>query len=232
MKRNSTNTDITINADGFDISGGTTARKLTISGGNISVVGSGVNTYTFPATTATLQATTADVQTNHITETTGTHGVDIDGLTIKDGSIINGYMARAYSAAGDQTLNDNSATKITLGTESYDTAEHFTASAYIIPVNGYYQINAMVSVYDAGEKIIKSTGFVYFGGAAIITNVQRPSADNTAESFVHSMSDIKYLVADSAVELYVQVDVSDAAGTSVVRGGSDKTFLSVYLVSL
>lgn len=36
-KQNSVNLDITNNSDGFDISGGTTSRKLTISGGDISI---------------------------------------------------------------------------------------------------------------------------------------------------------------------------------------------------
>jgi hypothetical protein len=106
MKRNSTNTDITINADGFDISGGITARKLTVSGADIAVVGSGTNTYTFPAAASTLQATTADVQTDHITETTAAHGVTIDGLNIKDNLVVGGSSKGVNNSSLDTTAGN------------------------------------------------------------------------------------------------------------------------------
>lgn len=44
----------TINADGFDVQGGTTLRKLTISGADIGVVGSGTNVHTFPGYSGTV----------------------------------------------------------------------------------------------------------------------------------------------------------------------------------
>ena len=45
-KRNPSNQTYNNNADGFDISGGTTARKLTVSEGDIAVVGGGSNVIT------------------------------------------------------------------------------------------------------------------------------------------------------------------------------------------
>lgn len=56
IKRNTGNQDYTNNADGFDITGGTTKRKLTATGADITLTGSGTNTYTFPAATSTLKA--------------------------------------------------------------------------------------------------------------------------------------------------------------------------------
>ena len=53
-KNSSVNLDITNNADGFDISGGTTARKATLTGADITLTGSGSNTYTYPSATDTL----------------------------------------------------------------------------------------------------------------------------------------------------------------------------------
>jgi hypothetical protein len=54
----SVNLDITNNADGFDITGGTTGRKLTVTGADITATGSGSNTYTFPTSTSTLASLT------------------------------------------------------------------------------------------------------------------------------------------------------------------------------
>ncbi len=53
-KQNSVNLDITNNADGFDISGGTTSRKLTVSGADLNLTGSGSATLTFPTTSTTI----------------------------------------------------------------------------------------------------------------------------------------------------------------------------------
>lgn len=49
-KRNSGNQDFTWNADGWDMSGGTTPRILTVTGGNVTLTGGGTTTYTFPQT--------------------------------------------------------------------------------------------------------------------------------------------------------------------------------------
>jgi hypothetical protein len=53
-KQSSVNLDITNNADGFDISGGTTPRKLGITGGDVTIAGSGSATVTFPTTSTTI----------------------------------------------------------------------------------------------------------------------------------------------------------------------------------
>lgn len=53
-KKNAINLSATNNADGYDVSGGTTARKLTVTGADMTMTGSGTNVYTFPAATDTL----------------------------------------------------------------------------------------------------------------------------------------------------------------------------------
>jgi len=53
-KQNSVNLDITNNADGFTMAGGTTPRSLGVSGGDILLVGSGTATLTFPTTSTTV----------------------------------------------------------------------------------------------------------------------------------------------------------------------------------
>lgn len=42
------------NSDGWDLAGGTTARKLIVTGADMTLTGSGTNVYTFPAATDTL----------------------------------------------------------------------------------------------------------------------------------------------------------------------------------
>jgi hypothetical protein len=62
---NSSNNQYDNNSDGFDLSGGTTKRKLTVTGANITLTGSGTNVYTMPASTDTLVGrATTDALTN------------------------------------------------------------------------------------------------------------------------------------------------------------------------
>jgi hypothetical protein len=51
---NSSNNQFTNDSDGFDISGGTTKRKLTVTAGDVTLSGGGSNTYTLPAASGTL----------------------------------------------------------------------------------------------------------------------------------------------------------------------------------
>jgi hypothetical protein len=53
-KQSSVNLDITNNVDGFDISGGTTVRKLGITGGDVTIAGLGSAVITFPTTSTTI----------------------------------------------------------------------------------------------------------------------------------------------------------------------------------
>lgn len=62
---NSINSGFDNNSDGFDISGGTTPRKLTVTGGDLTLSSGGANTYTFPASTDTLVGrASTDILTN------------------------------------------------------------------------------------------------------------------------------------------------------------------------
>ena len=54
MPQNSSNQSWTNSADGFVLGGGTTARTLTVTGGNATITGSGSAVITFPASTSTL----------------------------------------------------------------------------------------------------------------------------------------------------------------------------------
>jgi hypothetical protein len=56
-KQNSVNLDITNNSDGFDVSGGTTSRKLTVTGADMTLTGSGTATIKLPTVSANLSGT-------------------------------------------------------------------------------------------------------------------------------------------------------------------------------
>jgi hypothetical protein len=88
-KNSSVNLDITPNADGYDVSGGTTKRKLTVTGADITLTGSGTNTYTFPSATDTLVGrASTDTLTNKTLTAPVINGA-ITGDAIATGTTIN-----------------------------------------------------------------------------------------------------------------------------------------------
>lgn len=101
MTQNSTNLKVTNNADGFDIAGGTTARKIALTGGDVTLNGTGSATHTFPSTSSTLARTdtsqtftgTQTFETGilsdkiiRVTETGNTPGGTTQTITLNDGN--------------------------------------------------------------------------------------------------------------------------------------------------
>lgn len=56
---NSNNQQYSNESDGFKLSGGSTKRQLTVTGADITMTGSGTNTYTMPSASGTLVSTTS-----------------------------------------------------------------------------------------------------------------------------------------------------------------------------
>lgn len=96
---NAVNLKITNNSDGYDVAGGTTsARKLTVTGADITLTGSGTNVYTFPAASDTLLGrASTDTLTNKTYDTAGTgNSFLINGVAVT-ANTGTGAVARASS---------------------------------------------------------------------------------------------------------------------------------------
>lgn len=143
--------------------------------------------------------------------------------------ISNPYKARAY-ASGDQTVNDSTVTKVTLGGESFDPNNNFASSDYTVPVTGYYQVNANFYIVDTDGKIATANSYIYKNGGSIAVSILTPStASNTMYNYSANISDVVYLSANDVINLYVNVDTTDS-GTFFVKG--TYTNLSIHLLSV
>lgn len=80
-QNNAVNTVITNNADGFEISGGTTARKVTVTGGNVNLTGGGAAVITFPTVTSTLATLAANTFTGVQTFSTPIASTSVAAMT-------------------------------------------------------------------------------------------------------------------------------------------------------
>lgn len=58
VKNNAINLEVSNNADGFEVGGGSIKRVLGVTGGNVTITGGGAYTYTFPSASGTLALTT------------------------------------------------------------------------------------------------------------------------------------------------------------------------------
>jgi hypothetical protein len=124
VRQNSSNQSYKNNADGWELSGGTTPRKLTTTGGDVSVTGAGSNTYTFPPVTTTLQglcqvvaqSTSATVSPTietlylstpgaNITLTLGTSAVSNTGLKLHFKKVDSSAFTVTIDAAGSETID-------------------------------------------------------------------------------------------------------------------------------
>ena len=75
---------------------------------------------------------------------------------------------RAYLAADQENIADDTWTKVTLDTENYDTGADFDSTTkyrFTAPVTGYYQINAMIRWVNTDAGTYAYHGAIYTNGA-------------------------------------------------------------------
>ena len=119
-KQSSVNLDITNNPDGFDISGGTTLRKLSVTGGDVTIAGSGGATVTFPTTSTTI-AGLGIVQTFSALQSFSV-GISANGATFS-GNIsapnivnsLNGFTGAVQATGSGAVVHSVSGTTTTFG---------------------------------------------------------------------------------------------------------------------
>lgn len=155
-KNNSSNQDYTNNADGWDLSGGTTKRKLTVTGGDMTLTGSGANTYTFPASTDTLVGrASSDTLTNKTIDAAGT-GNSISNVSSFSFTRQNDTTNITETTA--RTLTGWGVITITSGTAQYSETVTFNSSFTNLPI---------VVVCPGGDALT-ATGPSYGNGGNII----------------------------------------------------------------
>ena len=145
MTQNSNNQKFTNNADGFDLAGGTTARKITLSGADVDIVGSGTAVITFPSATSTLATLDlAETLTNKdlsaASNTLGSANVEAAGA-LMDSEVTNLAQVKAFDStdyaaalgADDNYVTDAEKTVIgnTSGTNTGDNAVNSNYSGLV-----------------------------------------------------------------------------------------------------
>lgn len=100
--------------------------------------------------------------------------VVINGTT---GITVAAAAAPAFSAqsATTQAISNTTYTKVTLGTENFDTNSNFASSTFTPTVAGYYQINAGI-FYNTSAVAGLGQILIYKNGSAVNNTVNNMSA--------------------------------------------------------
>jgi hypothetical protein len=139
----------------------------------------------------------------------------------------NGPAFSAYSST-PQTISPDTYTKITFGTEEYDTNSNFAASTFTPTVAGYYQINIGAGPYGSGEPS-RSIVMCYKNGS--VYKRLQDSAVLTTSSFVNASSGSCLVYCNGStdyVEAYIFLSVK--SGTPVVDSTNGFTFFQGAMV--
>lgn len=191
-----------------------------------------------------------NIEADHILEATAGHGVNVDGLLIKDSKlatndsvvtanitddavtmpkIYNPYRARAY-ASTNQTISDNVATTVTFGGESFDTNSNFASNSYTVATTGYYNIRAAVML-TCVSKIAVATMYVYSDSTVIgiVTNAPGTALDSVTSL---TYADLVYITAGKVITVKALCNTSDGSTADITgSSGGKETFIAISLQS-
>jgi len=153
-----------------------------------------------------------------------------DAGTIKrvDYSYIKASNGPAFSAreSGQQTINHNTTTNLTFGTEEVDTASAFASNQFTVPSGqgGKYFLAAQLNLYDADSNITQGTLWIWKGSNSTkLSNLYTQTDDgaNTSHRSVH-VSVIADLAASDVIGAACILNTSDS-GTATSYGGDNGT---------
>ena len=139
-------------------------------------------------------------------------------------AMVSGNMP-AFSAYADtnQTVSDATATKITFGTEEFDTNNNFASSRFTPTVAGYYQVNSTVNCVQTG--IVDFVIWIYKNGSQYKRGF---GFGGTASKLIAPVSTLVYLNGTTDyVEVYIY---SDGTGSATVNASSQDTWFNGCLV--
>ena len=178
--------------------------------------------------TSTMQIGSTNTSTINI-------GVSGDTVNIPAGvTIANAGTATGFGTAGtesffvtksssdDQTLSNNTTTKITFDTEGVDVGNNFASNKYTVPSAGKYFFEAQVKgETNLDSKIANMTVYIYKNGSVIAATSNILTAGY--EKLISlNLSTLLNLAQNDYLEVYMNLNWESSATISV-KGGSHAT---------
>ena len=131
---------------------------------------------------------------------------------------IDGPAFSAYASAA-QTVTSGTFTKVTFGTEQFDTNSNFDSSRFTPTVAGYYQVS--YTLFGGGSaNIVRSIGLIYKNGASLGRDFDL-TISATANPFILTGGKLVYMNGTTDyLEIYCLLSGS---GTMTTGGNDDNT---------
>lgn len=126
--------------------------------------------------------------------------------------------------ASNQSISTSTFTKVTLGTEIYDTDSSFSGSTFTVPTTGYYLFQSQIIGTGTAVTVIASA---YYVNGAAGDNYQWDTRSATSGDHTLTSARVLALTAGDTVELYGRLDATSPSFEG--SGGFYCTFSAQYL---
>jgi len=180
----------------------------------------------------------SEIQANKLSPASGTAlqvGDSGDTITIPSGATItNSGTATGFGTAGtesffvsksssdDQSLSNNTTTKITFDTEGVDVGNNFASNKYTVPSAGKYFFEAQVKgESNLDSKIATFTIYIYKNGSIVLANDNELTA-GYEKKITKNVSGVLDLAQNDYLEVYLIINWESSATLSA-KGGSQGT---------
>jgi len=152
------------------------------------------------------------------------------GASITNSGTATGFGFTSYGASaypsGAQSISSDSYTKVTLGTEYYDTNSEFADSRYTAGTAGNYLLSGSVGQNGEGPANTRLYAAIYKNGSLLVQS-NDPVSFGT-EYTLPIASIVVPLAQNDYIELYFKHNKGSALSINGVTGG---TYLNVLRVS-
>ena len=178
--------------------------------------------------TSTMQIGSTNTSTINI-GVSGDTGNIPSGVTIANAGTATGFGVAgtesfyvSKSSSDDQTLSNNTTTKISFDTEGVDVGNNFASNKYTVPSAGKYFFEAQVKgETNLDSKIANMTVYIYKNGSVIAATSNILTAGY--EKLISlNLSTLLNLAQNDYLEVYMNLNWESSATISV-KGGSHAT---------
>jgi len=171
--------------------------------------------------------------TNTATINLGVSGDTINvpaGVTIANAGTATGFGVAGTesffvtkSSSDDQTLSNNTATKITFDTEGVDAGNNFASNKYTVPSAGKYFFEAQVKgESNLDSKLATFKIYIYKNGSSIVLANDNELTAGYEKKITKNVSGVLDLAQNDYLEVYLIINWESSATLSA-KGGSQGT---------